>query len=80
MVINKKIAPESLLAITYSNQAADEMRERFSNKFGKDIGAQIKSANSPTPGIRYDAIPIASIKIQNPSDCVLSVLLMIYSF
>lgn len=31
MVINKKITPESLLAITYSNQAADEMRERFSN-------------------------------------------------
>lgn len=41
MVINKKIAPESLLAITYSNQAADEMRERFSNKFGKDIGMRI---------------------------------------
>lgn len=41
MVINKKIAPESLLATTYSNQAADEMRERFSDKFGKDIGMRI---------------------------------------
>lgn len=41
MVINKNIAPENILAITYSNQAADEMRSRFSNKFGAYIGDRI---------------------------------------
>ena len=41
MVINKNIAPENILAITYSNQAADEMRSRFSSKFGAYIGNRI---------------------------------------
>ena len=41
MVINKKIDPKNILAITYSNQAAAEMRSRFSNQFGIHIGNRI---------------------------------------
>ena len=41
MVINKNIDPTKILAITYNKQAADEMRERFSNKFGKALGDKI---------------------------------------
>ena len=41
MVINKHILPENILAITYNNSAADEMRKRFSALFGEGIGAQI---------------------------------------
>ena len=41
MVINKGISPENILAITYNNSAADEMRKRFSALFGESIGARI---------------------------------------
>ena len=41
MVINKGISPENILAITYNNSAADEMRNRFSALFGESIGARI---------------------------------------
>lgn len=41
MVLNKNIAPESILAITYINSAANEMRERFSSLFGRNIGRRI---------------------------------------
>lgn len=41
MVINKHILPENILAITYNNSAADEMRKRFSALFGESIGARI---------------------------------------
>ena len=41
MVFNKGIAPESILAITYNNAAADEMRTRFSAKFGAHYGKLI---------------------------------------
>ena len=41
MVINKGIAPENILAITYSNAAADEMRARCSALFGENIGSRI---------------------------------------
>ena len=41
MVINKGISPSNILAITYSNAAADEMRARCSALFGENIGGQI---------------------------------------
>ena len=41
MIINKCISPDNILAITYSNQAAEEMRERFSHQFGTHIGNRI---------------------------------------
>lgn len=41
MVLNKNIAPESILAITYNNSAVNEMRERFSSLFGSSIGRRI---------------------------------------
>ena len=41
MVLNKGISPENILAITYNNSAADEMRNRFSALFGESIGARI---------------------------------------
>ena len=41
MVINKKIPPENLLAITYTTQAADEMRTRFASQFGQQIADSI---------------------------------------
>lgn len=41
MIINKGISPETILAITYTNPAVDEMRDRFSAKFGEDIGKRI---------------------------------------
>lgn len=40
MVINKNISPESILAITYNKDAADEMKDRFTAQFGS-IGGQI---------------------------------------
>jgi len=42
MVLNKHILPESILAITYGKNADEEMRERFSVKFGKHIGDRIE--------------------------------------
>lgn len=42
MVINKKIAPENILAVTYTKDAAQEMKKRFCNKFGKAYGEKIE--------------------------------------
>ena len=41
MVLNKRITPENILAITYNNSAAGEMRKRFSTLFGEGIGSRI---------------------------------------
>lgn len=41
MVINKNIPPESILAITFGNNSGNEMRQRFSAKFGQDLGDRI---------------------------------------
>lgn len=48
MIINKNILPENILAITYNTSAVKEMKERFSAKFGKNIGEHIgfKTINS----------------------------------
>ena len=55
MVLIKNIAPENILAITYSRAAADEMRARFSSLFGNNIGERIefRTINSLSEGI-YD--------------------------
>lgn len=56
MVLNKNIAPESILAITYNNSAANEMRERFSSLFGRSIGRRIdfRTINSLSLSIYTD--------------------------
>lgn len=41
MTIYKGIEPEKILAIAYSRDAAKEMRERFSAKYGSEIGERI---------------------------------------
>ena len=41
MVINKNIPPESILAITFGNNSGNEMRQRFSAKFGQELGERI---------------------------------------
>lgn len=48
MVINKNIPPEDILAITYSNAAADEMRERCASLFGTSVvgGIDFRTINS----------------------------------
>lgn len=42
MVLNKNIAPESILAITFGKNADNEMRERFSAIFGEELGKKIE--------------------------------------
>ena len=48
MVINKGIFPEDILAITFNRNATSEMKRRFYEKFGKEIGCRInfKTINS----------------------------------
>lgn len=41
MVIDKNISPDNILAITFTNQAANEMRDRFSKQFGSTIANKI---------------------------------------
>lgn len=41
MVINKKIDPSRILAITYNKKAATEMKQRFNRKFGASIGNKV---------------------------------------
>ena len=41
MIINKGIEPENILAITFNKNAAHEMKERFSAKFGEDLAEKI---------------------------------------
>ena len=56
MVLNKSISPESILAITYNTDAAEEMRTRFSQKYGDALGARIdfKTINSLSYWIYLD--------------------------
>ncbi len=42
MVINKNIQPQSILAITHTKAAADEMKSRFSSQFGEQYGKKIE--------------------------------------
>lgn len=42
MILNKGIEPENILAITFNRNAAHEMKERFSAKFGKELGEKIE--------------------------------------
>ena len=41
MILNKGIEPENILAITFNRNAAHEMKERFSAKFGEELGERI---------------------------------------
>lgn len=41
MVLNKNIPPENILAISFTNAAAQEMQNRFSSIFGKETGSKI---------------------------------------
>lgn len=41
MVLNRHIDPKSILALTYGKAATEEMRARFSERFGTQIGNQI---------------------------------------
>lgn len=42
MVMCRNIAPENILAITFTRAAADEMRSRFADKFGADYAKRIE--------------------------------------
>lgn len=67
MIINKKISPESILAITYNNTAADELKERFDAKFGKDIGGkvEIRTINSFCNTIYMDYCKSKKVRKRN---------------
>ncbi len=41
MILCRGIAPESILAITYTKAAATEMRTRFADKFGADLAQRV---------------------------------------
>ena len=41
MIICRGIAPESILAITYSREAAKELKIRFASIFGNDLAGKI---------------------------------------
>ena len=42
MILNKGIDPKSILAITFNKKAAEEMKQRFIDKFGASLGKQIR--------------------------------------
>ena len=41
MILCRGIAPESILAITYNRAASEEMKTRFSDKFGADMAKRV---------------------------------------
>ncbi len=41
MILCRGIAPESILAITYNRAASEEMKTRFSDKFGADLAKRV---------------------------------------
>ena len=61
MILNKGIEPENILAITFNRNAAHEMKERFSAKFGEELGERIdfRTLNSLSSKI-YKAFCIQS--------------------
>lgn len=41
MTLHKGIAPDTILCISFTNAAADEMRSRFASDFGQELASQI---------------------------------------
>lgn len=53
MILCKNVDPSSILALTYTNKGADEMRQRLDKKFGEDFSKKLKicTINSLCNGI-----------------------------